>query len=287
MSKNRQGPLKVDQSEKQGVLGLIQDLIRLHRAGERTKEQLLAYNEGRNPFALHWFDAIVRKSQSKLSSKLRQKVIVPQPPTTFTEDLIIKLVASGMDVIYLPSLDIVEGFLPRNWVEPGRWFYVQIGDGKLEGFANRIKGGWYAIDTTPFVDCTDGTQMIPNDPLAPFLTKLRQERKIFQEEEIPYGSRFGISWDEWSEVIAPAFAEKFGLKTKKVRLERAIEFNAFGNIYDANRGKFNSWQWFQDVFDLTNRLFGGYHRHGGLARVDFCSGGKVDARIAGRLLVSF
>ncbi|MEK9170059.1 MAG: hypothetical protein AAB674_00220, partial [Patescibacteria group bacterium] len=46
-TKNRRG---LSEGASQDVLGPIQDLIRQLRSGARTKQQLVDFNEGRNPF---------------------------------------------------------------------------------------------------------------------------------------------------------------------------------------------------------------------------------------------
>lgn len=46
--KNRRG---LAEGSSQDVLGPLQDLIRQLRSGVRTKQQLVDFNEGRNPFA--------------------------------------------------------------------------------------------------------------------------------------------------------------------------------------------------------------------------------------------
>lgn len=70
-------------------------------------------------------------------------------------------------------------------------------------------------------------------------------------------------------------------------LKRAIEFNAIGNLYDSNRGKFNAWGWFEDRFEDFGRLCGGDRDRGGLANVDFGRRGSCRSYIAARPLVSF
>ncbi|MEK7609401.1 MAG: hypothetical protein AAB476_02900 [Patescibacteria group bacterium] len=85
----------------------------------------------------------------------------------------------------------------------------------------------------------------------------------------------------------PAIAHHHGFKPEQVRLERAVESNAIGNLYDPNRGQFNMWEWFQDVFEDSYRLSGGARECGGLARVDCGWSGHPDDSLAGRPLVSF
>ena len=101
------------------------------------------------------------------------------------------------------------------------------------------------------------------------------------------GSRFAITWDEWQDVVLVYLASKLNVTRAQIRLERAIEFNAIGNLYDANRGKFNAWEWFQDHFEDTNRLIGGHLDYGGLAYVYDCWHDNLDDHVAGRPLVSF
>ncbi len=73
----------------------------------------------------------------------------------------------------------------------------------------------------------------------------------------------------------------------QIRLERAIEANAIGNLYDPNRGKFNAWEWFEDALEDSFRLFGGRRDDGGLAHVRYYWHGARFSSIAARPLVSF
>ena len=125
-----------------------------------------------------------------------------------------------------------------------------------------------------------------NDPLAPIIADLRSKKLVGRHNNTSDSSRFSITPDEWQDVVLAHVVSKLGVTRAQMRLERAIDSNAIGNFYDPNRGKFNSWEWFENLFAGSDRLCGGYRGFGGLAGV---SDGWHDnrQRIAARPLVSF
>ncbi len=74
-----------------------------------------------------------------------------------------------------------------------------------------------------------------------------------------------------------------------IRIERCIEFNAIGNLYDPNRGKFNTWEWFGDRFKEIFWLNGGNcdYGRGGLVYVKYEWPHNPHDDIAARPLVNF
>jgi hypothetical protein len=254
-----------------------------------TLDHLQATAEHRNPFEAKVpsvLEALVDVTQKKLQKFFR--VDIESLPSEFTEENLAKWAEFGFKPVYLPMEEIGENRkFKKNWTKPEKWFYQKIGEGKISADGAKLYRGWYLADFTVGVDYTDGTQVFPDDRFAPIIAKLREEGKIGKYDNTPLGSRFAITNDEWRDVVCPVIAEALGFKPQQVRLERAIEFNAIGNIYDPNRGKFNMWEWFSDKFADSRWLCGGGREHGGLAHVD-CdwSGVRYDV-IAGRPLVSF
>ena len=233
---------------------------------------------------------LVSQTTHPLSKFFGQGVVVDPLPPEFTEPNLAKWAKFNLKPVFLPHEEINPDRQLKGWIKLEEWFYNQIRIGNLSSDSAMLYGGWYLADFTPGVDYTDGTQIFPNDPLAPIVAQLREEGKVGKHDNTPLGSRFSITPDEWTDVVCPAIANHLGFKPDQVRLERAIEFNAIGNLYDPNRGKFNMWEWFHDHynhFGASYRLFGGHRVDGGLARVCCSWSGCRRDDIAGCPLVSF
>jgi len=258
-----------------------------------TLDHLQALVEHRNPFAktvqpiCTYADKLMAQTAKMLSKRFGKKIVVDPLPAWFTEENLAKAAKFNLRPIFLPGEEIGRGRPLRNWVKPNDWFYHQIQDNKIAKDSAYLKRGWYLADFSIGVDYNDGIQVFPDDPLAPIITRLRQDGKIGKNDKTPIGSRFAIIHkDEWSLVLAE-LANNLGLKPEQFRLERAIEFNVIGNLYDNHRGKFNMWEWFADDFEDARPLYGGRRAGGGLADVDCGWSGHRDDVIAGRPLVSF
>ena len=277
----------IGEIDKQLILGLCESGKGL------TLGHLQATVEHRDPFVgsnISPLAALAESTKKKLR-KFFSVDIEPLPPE-FTEENLAKWARFNWKPVYLPREEIGENRRLKNWTKPEEWFYRQIKKdeedtkGKISPDSAQLYRGWYLIDFTRGVDYTNGTQVFPDDPLAPIITKLREEGKIGKYDSTPIGSRFSITHDEWQTVLCPAIATEHGFKPEQVRLERAIEHNTIGNIYDSNRGKFNMWEWFHDQFEDSYLLDGGRRALGGLASVR-CGWSGHRARLAGRPLVSF
>ncbi|MDP3764428.1 MAG: hypothetical protein Q8Q95_02295 [bacterium] len=262
--------------------GVLKDFFRQIDDGSHTLESVKAFNEHR---IVSLLVALVEATQKKLQKFFRVDVD-PLPPE-FTEENLAKWAGFDFRPVYLPMEGIGENCKLKNWVKPEKWFYQKIGEGKLAPDSAKLYRGWYLADFTVGVNYTDGTQVFSNDPLALIISKLREEGKIGKHDNTPSGSRFAITNDEWRDVVCPAIAEAFGFKPEQVRLERAVESNAIGNLYDSNRGRFNMWEWFDDKFEDSSRLYGGHREYGGLAYVNYDWSSNRSGSIAGRPLVSF
>ena len=222
-----------------------------------------------------------------LPSRLNIPILVDPLPPEFTDENLAKWAGFGLRLVFLPDAEITEDMDIPGWIKLDKWFYDQIRNGKLGSDSAKLFSGWYLADITPGADYTDGTQVFPNDPLLPIIARLREQGKIGKYNNTPAGSRFAITNYEWRSIVCPAIAEKLGFRPEQVRMERAIEFNAIGNLYDPNRGKFNMWEWFEDVFGGSFWFRGGFRGDGGLSSVNYDWSGGRDDGIAGRPLVSF
>ena len=236
-------------------------------------------------------DMLVSKIERKLSRKLGRHVVPYQLPQIVTVENLEKWAAFNAQPIFLPELDLTEDArLPKRWVRLGATFYQWLREGKI-GEAipgvppTRLRAGWYLADFSVGPDYTDGTQVFPSDPWTPLLERLRRENLVGKHDETPMGSRFAITHDEWTQVVLVHMASKLGFPAANVRLERASEFNAIGNLYDPNRGAHNMWVWLADPFGDSNRLIGGHRGNGGLASIDYSWRDDRSRSIAARPLV--
>ncbi len=233
-------------------------------------------------------ELVFRNCQRALRRKFGPDVTVDPLPAAITEANMAKWAKFNLRPVFLPGEEIGEERPLRNWKKSGRWFYDQIRAGNIADDSAKLRRGWYLADFTVGTDYTDGTQVFANDPLANLILSLRIGDVVGKFDATPLGSRFAISNIEWREKVLPTLTDALsatGVKT--FRLERAIDFNAIGNIYDSNRGRFNMWEWFDDSFDSVDRLYGGDRGSGGLADVSYGTASDRAYDLAGRPLGCF
>ena len=258
--------------------------------GVLTLDQMQLVVEHRNPFevkVLSLLEILMEDTKKCLQKFFGQGIEIDPLPEKFTEENLARWGEFNLKPVFLPDEEVAENRKLKDYTKPEKFFYDKIREGKIAADGATLKRGWCLADLTIGVDYTDGTQVFQNDPLASLITKLREEERVGRYDNTPAGSRFAITNDEWRNTVCPAFAKELGFKPEQIRLERAIEFNAIGNLYDPNRGKFNMWEWFEDAFEDSRRLHGGDRRHGGLADVDYDTSDFRYGIIAGRPLVSF
>ena len=273
--------------------GLLKDLFRQIDDGTITRGKLeavvnnkIVYPEDTPDLEVAILRAMVRKTSKTLSRVFSKRIKVDPLPSEFTPENLEKWERYNLKPIFLPGEEIGEERILKDWVKPEKWFYQKIREGKIADDSAKLRRGWYLADVTPSVDYDNGIQVYPNDPFAPIIERLRTE-KIGKYDKTPLASRFAIApKNEWP-IVLTEIAKELGLRPEQMRLERAIEFNAISNLYDDNRGKFNSWEWFNDPFGDSYRLCGGCRGDGGLAGVDCYSAGSRGGAIAGRPLASF
>ncbi len=280
-------------------LGVLVDILQKMRSGHITLEHAERFAKlDSTPFAVVAKDAkreiekFAAKTARRLSAVFKKRILVDPPPPEFTEENITRWATFNLEPVFLPGEDIGRERKLKGWTKLADWCYSRVEDGKIKPIAEdlpptMLRRGWYLADFTVSVDYTNGSQVFVDDPLAPIIAKLREEKKIGKYDNTSMGSRFSITWDEWVNPLLTYVASAYGLPRAQVRLERAIEFNAIGNLYDANRGKFNAWEWFYDQFEDSRRLCGGCRDVGGLAGVSYDSQMGRDSILASRPLVSF
>jgi len=230
---------------------------------------------------------LVAKTAAILSARFKKQISVDPLPAAFTPENLANWARFNLKPVFLPGEQITKKADLSDWVKLNDWFYDPITAIKIAADSATLRRGWYLADFTKGTDYTEGSQSLKRDSLAALIKKLRKAGRVGKYDNTPMGSRFAITNTEWREVVCPAIAEHFGFKPEQVRLERAVEYNAIGNLYDENRGKFNMWEWFDDAFGGGSRLCGGHRGSGGLALV--CYDGVDDpvSSAVGRPLVCF
>lgn len=293
MSTNLVGDTSVE------LAGVVGDIMAKYRAGKITLDHLkrVAAMEA-TPFAILAKDAkreiekFAAKTARKLSTVLKKRIIVDPLPPEFTEENLALWATFNMKPVFLPQENIGANRPLKNWTKLSQFFYNNVRNGKIKPIhpdlpPTLLRGCWHLADFTVSADYTDGSQVFVNDPLAPIIADLRSKKLVGRHNNTPDGSRFSITPDEWQDVVLAHVASKLGVTRAQMRLERAIDFNAIGNLYDSNRGKFNALEWFEDRFEDSGRLCGGGRDCGGLACVYYSWCDCRFSSIAARPLVSF
>ena len=233
------------------------------------------------------------KLERRLSKVFGKRITVDPMPEVFTPEFLQRMAPYNLKPVFLPGEDIDENCQLKQYTKPEQWFYQQVAAEKVKKYENlsptTLRHDWYLADFTVGVGYTDGSQMLPSDPWAPLIARLRREQKIGRYNNTPDGSRFSITPDGWEGIVIPTMSQELQLpRGCYLRLERCIEHNFIGNFYDRqNRGQYNMWQWFADYFEVSRRLCGGDRGDGGLADVDCSWSYDRGDGIMARPLVSF
>ncbi len=279
-------------------LGLVLDFVGKLRSQKGFEEQASLFLSGKDPFAVpaknakREIERFAAKTARMLSKRFGKRIHVDQIPPEFTDENLAHWAKYNMKPVLLPREEISLARKLNNFTKLEQWFYDRVQDGKIKPTypdlpPTLLRGCWHLADFTVSADYTDGSQVFVDDPLAPIIADLRTKKLVGRHNNTPDGSRFAITPDEWQDCVLAHVASKLGVTRAQMRLERAVEFNAIGNLYDPNRGKFNAWEWFEDRFEDSNRLYGGYRDYGGLASVSFNWHDNRSSNVAARPLVSF
>ena len=255
-------------------------------------ERTILMLKGENPLEAvargpAWADEIRAQARRKLK-KFFGRLQVDPVPGVWTPEFLENAAKYNMHPVYFIDLVLAKDWSLKNYTKQESWLYEKIREGKISADAVTLKRRWCLADFSVGVDYPYGSQVFPNDPWAPIIEKLRRDlRVIGKYDNTPCGSRFAITPKEWDDVVLAYMASALRVTRAQTCLERAGEFNFIGNVYDSNRGRFNMWEWFEDVFEDSRRLCCGDRRYGGLAGVCYYSSDYRDDSIAGRPLVGF
>ena len=220
----------------------------------------------------------IQKIQSRLSEKLSKEVTVPPFPKNITKESLEKLKEIDYRPVFFPNINIDADFNVPGFTKIDTPFYDKIKSGQYPEDFSLLEGGWYLVDFGEAMDFTDGSQEYPNDHklLGPIISRLRKNGKIGKYKNTAPGSRYAITGEEWINVVSPeikkSLIKNFGFPQNQieVRLERAIEYNFIGNIYDTKRGTFKGLELFSDTFTSNGfeiMLCGGSSGHEGIKYV--------------------
>ncbi len=204
-------------------------------------------------------DELATQMALRLFEVFNKHLAVDPLPAVCTEENMALWAKYNMRPVFLPGENIGQNRQLDNWLKPEHWFYKMFKEDRLDENATMLIRGWYLVDFSVGVnfDLDHGQDFFPNDPLSPLIEGLRREGKIGMCGKTISGTRFAISKIEWHTVVLPALASEPHLDPCQLRLERFIEFNAIGNMFDPNRGKFYMWQWFEDKLRENKHLSGG------------------------------
>jgi hypothetical protein len=295
MCENKVGAVSGENAGDIGKLALLEDFIIKYRKGVFTDDEVKRFLQRKEPFAVSvsvdFREQIVVKIKRFLLKRFGQEIAVDPLPQIWIEENLKKAARFNLRPVFSLGKElneILKKFKPKNWVPLPEKFFQWERNKKIAPDSAVWPRGWYLADFTVGADYTDGIQVFRNDPLSPLIEELRRAGKVGKYDKTPMGSRFAIVPNSEWPLVFWELADRLGfVTTKQISLEPFAAFNAIGNIYDKNRGKFNMWEWFSDTFGDSYRLFGGIRRSGGLANVDYDWDGCRLGSIAGRPLVSF
>ncbi len=169
-------------------------------------------------------------------------------------------------------------------VKPRAWFYDQVAAGKVGQLtgdvfvpnteAFRLRPAVVLFDPRQKPAYKDGKQMWVGDEqfLGGVITRLRQAGTLQSFKWCSPGSRFGISPNDWEQVVKPALTGLEDFVGAAWQLEPAAVWSflsqAHPDLPRVRDGETSTWVFFEEYFEgAHSRLSGGSSDHGGLASV--------------------
>ena len=244
-----------------------------------------------------------REEEAKWSEILGSSVEIKPPPAISTET-IRNLEDMGMELRFIPEIDLDIGELKRrgvsqylkdlnsrypNW-KPyealkdneradhsnvrnlREWYWQQVAEGKVD--APELPGRWVAVET---LQKPNWGSKYPDSPLT---------------RELGFSDRFNVSWNDAKAAIDRIKEEtldRLGIADKAdMRLLEPLEWNLLGNR--EGWGKTNSYEWTTTEYrgsGDSRRLVVGYSDSGGAAYVGWDPPGEPRGRIGFRVAVVF
>ena len=268
------GELKSDSAELSKLVDRLRGL--LERKGFAPGEEFEERKE-----------SLYETERAKLSEFFEREIEVPPLPDEITQERMERWEALGLELHYLPPIDMSKEGDLKKWVKPD---FKNIDPSQLPKDAMLLPGRWVLVDGRKKPKFDSGNQGYENDAnfLGPVLERLREDGVIenFRHPE----SRFDVSPEELEKPeVVVAFAQAMGLEPGQVSLPRTVEFNVLGNVHHPEWGEPPSdcGEWFADKYKAgQGRLKGGDSGGGGLADVGWhfpdARHGNVGFRLLGR-----
>ena len=198
-------------------------------------------------------------------------------------ELVATLEAYGFMFVITPDITWTVNTWPAKWVKLNNWFWQILGSGRLLKEDDtviqhcKLQRQVLLIYTRKKPVYADGRQCWDKDVFMEALIGwLQDQKKLPIDSTCGRGSRFRLSRNDYTKVVAPALLEalqQLGCPAQAVRLEYCPEHSAFCQLFDAPRkdsGKTTTWLWFQERLDSSGHsLHSGVSGSGGLAFVSF------------------
>lgn len=169
-------------------------------------------------------------------------------------------------------------------IKPRAWFYQEVAQAKVgrmilgkfvpDTEAFRLRPAVVLFDPRQKPAYKDGRQMWARDGqfLGAIITRLRQSGTLASSKGCPIGSRFGISPNDWEQVIKPALGNQEDFSGVAWQLEPMMVWNflcqAHPDLPRARDGETSTGLSFEEYCGPSDyRLCGGRADCGGLSRV--------------------
>lgn len=232
------------------------------------------------------FEDLVEREQTKLREFFGKDIDVPPMPASVSPEQYEKWKELNYDLHYIPDEEMTEdknfpGWKKKPTSNINLFNAVKDKKNKLAADTLKLPGTWVLVDSREkpgwVSDQTTAQAYEDDNDMEQAIAELRAQGLIAGDAN--KGARFRISWEELQKPEVKAkIAEILDVPPDSIRLPRAIEYNFLGNAHYQKWGDTNSYEWFQDSYQGSEHLFGGYSDRGGLSHVgwDF-AGGRFDS----------
>ena len=238
------------------------------------------------------FNEIIERERTKLRDFFGADMEVPPIPAEVTQEKYEKWKEMKLELHYIPAADMTEDKQYPGWKKKptsniNLFTATKDAQNKLALDTLKLNAAWVLVDTRDKPAYNDGEQEYPEDTkMGAVLADLRTAGTVsnFKKKD----SRFNISWEELhQEDFKKKLAVLFDVKPEAVRLPHAIEGSFLGNLHHPSWGDTNSWEWYEDSYQGSTHLLGGYSASGGLSGVSWYDAGGRDVSLGFRPLIVF